>query len=308
MEMNELYRRTPTIESIPMSESIGRAVLLKMECYQPTGSFKIRGIGQLCRESVNSGISHLISSSGGNAGLAVAYAGRKLGAEVTVVVPATTQETVQQQIISEGAKVKIHGSVWDESHCFAQELTMKLKGTYVHPFDHPVIWQGHAKIIDEITEQCQKPDVVVLSVGGGGLLCGVAEGLHRNGWGDIPIVAVETEGADSLSASIKAGKLIELAQITSIASSLGSKRVAAKAFEWTQSHEIIPFTVTDFAAVEACRKFADDHRVLVEPACGATLSVVYNNSDIIESYNSILVVVCGGIGVSIEKLLHWCKK
>ncbi|MCP4349549.1 MAG: pyridoxal-phosphate dependent enzyme [Desulfobacterales bacterium] len=303
-----LHIRTPLFESVPISRHTDKSVFLKMECFQPAGSFKIRGIGRLCEQHVSSGKSSLISSSGGNAGYAVAYSGRNLGAKVTVIVPETTSEGVCQQIRLEGAEVKIYGSVWDESHEYACNLAEKINGAYIHPFDHPGIWKGHATIVDELAEQCvQKPDAVVLSVGGGGLLCGIAEGLERNGWTDVPVVAVETEGAASLAASVKKGKLISLEKVTSIATTLGAKQVASKAFDYARALNINPVTVADSSAVDACLKFSYDHRVLVEPACGASLSVVYNCADIIKSAGTVVVIVCGGTGVSIEKLLQWQK-
>jgi L-serine/L-threonine ammonia-lyase len=105
-----------------MGETAGRPVFLKMECFQPTGSFKIRGIGLLCKECVDGGASHLVSSSGGNAGFAVAYAGRQLGVDVTVVVPKTTATDVSYRIEQEGAKLVVHGCVWDESHAFKRSM------------------------------------------------------------------------------------------------------------------------------------------------------------------------------------------
>ncbi|MCZ6678989.1 MAG: pyridoxal-phosphate dependent enzyme [Candidatus Poribacteria bacterium] len=303
-----LHVETPVFESLPMSEAAGKPIFLKMECFQPTGSFKIRGLGLLCKEYVDSGISHLVSSSGGNAGFAVAYAGSQLGVDVTVVVPETTASDVRHRIEQEGATVVVHGAVWDESHAFALSLSEERHGAYIPPFDHPTIWRGHATMVDELVDQCKKPDVIILSVGGGGLLCGLVEGLERHGWQDIPIVAVETEGASSLASSIAAGRLVTLDRISSVATSLGAKQVGIQAFEYAQRNSVVPFVVTDAAAIDACMQFAEDHRILVEPACGASLSVVYDNADVISTSGSALVIVCGGIGVSIEKLLRWKKE
>jgi len=124
-------------------------------------------------------------------------------------------------------------------------------------------------------------------------------------WNDVQIIAVETDGADSLSSSVKKGRLVTLDRIDSIATTLAAKQVAAQAFEYSQSYPITTHTVSDQEAVNACKMFSYDHRVLVEPACGASLSVVYNNSEIINSLKTVIVIVCGGIGVSIEKLEEW---
>jgi len=296
---------TSVFESLPMGDIAGKPVFLKMECFQPPGSFKIRGIGLLCKEYVEEGTSHLISSSGGNAGLAVAYAGRLLGVGVTVVVPETTSADVCRRIEQEGAKLIVHGAVWDESHAFASRLSEDVNGAYISPFDHPTIWRGHSSIVDEIVGQCNKPDVIILSVGGGGLLCGIVEGLERHGWQDVSIVAVETEGASSLASSVSAGRLVTLDRINTVATTLGAKKIAARAFQYANTRNVAPFVVTDGAAVDACLRFSKDHRILVEPACGASLSVVYGGAEGIRRARSVLVIVCGGIGVSIEKLLKW---
>lgn len=303
-----LYIQTPCFESTPLSNRINKSVLLKMECFQPAGSFKIRGIGLLCKEFKENGVDHFISASGGNAGYSVAYAGKRLEAKVTVIVPETTPKDVCERINQEGAEVIIQGPVWDESHKYALKLANDLGAAYIPPFDHPTIWKGHSTIVDEMVQQCQRrPDAIILSVGGGGLLCGVVEGLQRNNWHDVKIIAVETEGADSLSSSVKTGRLVTLDRIDSIATCLGAKQVAAQAFEYSQSYPITTYTVTDQEAVNACKMFSYDHRVLVEPACGASLSVVYNNSEIINSLKTVLIIVCGGIGVSLEKLEEWTK-
>lgn len=303
-----LHIETPIFESLPMGEAAGRPVFLKMECFQPTGSFKIRGIGLLCKEYVDGGTSHLVSSSGGNAGFAVAYAGRQLGVDVTVVVPKTTATDVCYRIEQEDAKLVVHGCVWDESHAFALQLSEKVNAAYISPFDHPTIWRGHSTIVDELVEGGKKPDVIILSVGGGGLLCGILEGLERHRWADIPIVAVETKGAASLYSSVSQGRLVTLDRISSVATSLGARRVGAKAFEYATTRPVSPVVVTDQAAINACLRFSKDHRILVEPACGAALSVVYDPVDEIRTAQSVLAIVCGGIGVNIDKLMKWKRE
>jgi L-serine/L-threonine ammonia-lyase len=305
MPAPKLHLETPVWENPAINQRLNKRIYLKMECYQPVGSFKIRGIGALCQEAVRRGITHLVTSSGGNAGYAAAYAGRKLNTKVTVVVPETTSNTARARIIAEEAELITHGQAWDESNTFALVLTEEVKGAYVHPFEHPTIWDGHASMIDEVVTQCPKPDMLVVSVGGGGLLCGILEGLHRNQWADVPVLAVETEGAASFAASVAAGRLETLPQITSIAITLGAKRVTPKLLEWTKHHEITPFVVTDKSAVNACLSFADDLRVVVEPACGASLSVLYEHRDVLKGVDSVLMIVCGGAGVSIQQLLEW---
>jgi L-serine/L-threonine ammonia-lyase len=306
MTHTELHQQTPLFESLQMSATAGKRVLLKMDCYQPGGSFKIRGIGRLCTEHVEAGTEHLVCSSGGNAGLAVAYSARQLGVAATVVVPETTSEEVRHRIGLEGANVIVHGEVWDVADVFANKLSKEVNGAYIHPFDHPTTWKGHASMIEEAVRQCeQRPDTLIVSVGGGGLLCGIMEGLEQCGWEDVQVIAVETKGADSLATAVASGELVTLDRIASIATTLGARRVASKAFEYATTRDVMPWVVSDAAAVEACLKFSEDHKVLVEPSCGASLSLVYDRASVLDEAQTILVIVCGGSGVTIDKLLAW---
>ncbi|MDA0748858.1 MAG: pyridoxal-phosphate dependent enzyme [bacterium] len=306
--MKSLHVQTPLWESRPLQAVMGVPVFLKMDALQPVGSFKIRGIGFACQQRVAEGATHLVCSSGGNAGYAVAYAGRELGVRVTIVVPETASEQAREKIRGEGATLLVHGEVWDISHAHALELASEAGSAYVHPFDDPVVWQGHASMIEEVAESGVKPGAVVVSVGGGGLLCGVLEGMHRVGWTDVPVVAVETEGAASFAASVEAGRLVTLDRIRSIATTLGARTVTAEALAWCGRHPIRPWTVSDREAVDACMRFVDDHRVLVEPACGAALAAVYGQAEPLLDQASVLVIVCGGAGVSLELLQEWDAK
>ena len=300
-----LHLPTPIWESRQMSEILAVPVYLKMEALQPVGSFKIRGMGTACEEACRKGAKRLVSSSGGNAGYAVAYAGNRLRVPVTIVVPSRTSERSRELIRSEGAEVIEHGVVWDESHDFATALARGTGGAYIHPFDNPSAWKGHATMMHEAAQAGISPGIVVVSVGGGGLLCGVAQGMEDVGWSMVPVLAVETRGADSLAAAVAAGRLATLEAITSIATTLGARTVAAEAFAWTRRREILPWVVSDRSAVTACFRVADDHRVLVEPACGASLSVVYERAAPVHGRGPVLIIVCGGAGVTRDLLARW---
>jgi L-serine/L-threonine ammonia-lyase len=299
-----LHIETPLVESVPLCRKVEGRVWLKMESMQPSGSFKLRGIGNACRTHAAKGAKGFLCSSGGNAGIAVAYAGRKLGLPVTVVVPETTSARAIELIEQEAARVVVRGASWQEAHEYASE-GLEDGWAYIHPFDDPLLWSGHATIIDETVRQGVRPDAVVVSVGGGGLLCGVIQGLRRNGLPSVPIIAVETEGAASLSKSLRLNRNTALEEITSIATSLGAKKVADTAFVSAVEHGVLSQVVSDTQAVSACLQFARDHRILVEPACGASLAVVYEPVESLKGKRSILVVVCGGAGVTIQQLEHW---
>jgi len=209
-----------------------------------------------------------------------------------------------------------YGSVWDEANELALKISKERNSGYVHPFDEPEIWKGHSTLIQELKQQMgsKKPDVLVLVVGGGGLLCGICLGLEEVGWKDVHVLACETLGADSFSEAVKAGKLVTLPSITSIAKTLGAKTVCAKALECTKTNKVKSIVLSDKQAIDSCLKFADDHRFLVEPSCGVGLATIYESDEvkkhlqqnnIVGNEKNIVIIVCGGSGVSISLLEQW---
>lgn len=299
-----LHLQTPLIASRPLSLASGQEVWLKLDALQPSGSFKLRGIGLACETFAKQGKRRFVSSSGGNAGIAVAYAGRCLGIPVTIVVPQTTTERARQLIAQENAEVIVHGATWHE----ANELALSLLGgddAFIHPFDDPLLWQGHSTMIAEVAAAGFKPDAVVLSVGGGGLFAGVCEGMARHGWDDVPVFAVETAGAASLAAAMAQKQRVALDSVKTYATSLAAKQVCQRAFELSQSRPVISHVLSDGQALEACERFLSDHRILVEPACGAALALAYAPSSALKQYEKVLVVVCGGVTATLDQIREW---
>lgn len=354
---------------------MGRTVYLKLDCLQPSGSFKDRGMAHLLtsvkqmygtdnqndvddQHDDNGGSSRqsnakikVISSSGGNAGLAVAAAAQRIpGMEVTVIVPSTTKPMVIRKLKDLGAHVTVHGSVWNEADALARRLVREAKeggggSVYVSPYDDPLLWTGHSTVVDEIVNQLleveENPEIGALlaSVGGGGLLCGILEGVERNYSDDTnedksnavrgtKIVACETEGAASFAASFRASSedginTVRLDGITSVATSLGALEVTSSVIERSHRHQqrgrdtgngedVLSYVCTDREAVDACIQFAADHRILVEPACGAALAPLYSSrlrSKLLEEMSGtdkiIVVEVCGGSAVSLDLLEMW---
>lgn len=240
-----------------------------------------------------------------------------MGMDVSVIVPETTKTLVLEKLRTLGAEVTVHGKNWNEADGLARDLVADTPGAeYVSPYDNPLLWTGHSTAIDEILEDLPEEDLgcVVASVGGGGLLCGVLEGLARHG-SRAKVVAAETEGAASYAAAREAGGPVRLNAITSVATSLGALEVTPVAVERAESHENVDQSVcTDAEAVEACVRLAADHRLLVEPACGAALAALYserlrsNLLERIEKGSAIVVEVCGGSGVDIDLLDIWRKE
>ena len=157
--MSNLYIETPTLLSEPLSEGLGKPVWLKLENLQPSGSFKLRGVAVLCQHEVAAGARGLVSSSGGNAGIAVAYVGRKLSIPVRVVVPESTTAQARESILAQGAQLTVHGASWYEANAYA-EASLAADEAFIHPFDHPLLWQGHSTMIDEIARDGIKPGAV----------------------------------------------------------------------------------------------------------------------------------------------------
>lgn len=308
MNQEYLHIKTPTWFSEPLSRVTGKNIYLKMECFQPTGSFKARGICWLVQKFVGEGKTHIVAASGGNAGYTAAYAAKKLGIKATVFVPKMTLKIFSEAIASQGATIIEEGETFSESAIAAHAFAKEKNAGYVSPFNHPVIWEGHATMIDEVVSDLKEaPEGVVAAVGGGGMLTGILQGLYKNGWTQPKAYAVETEGAACFAKSVKANKIVELETIDTIARSLGSKKICEALFNWSKKHPITPIVVSDKEAIEATKRFLNDHRILVEPSCGAALAAVYRKDSSLKDCRSILLIICGGIGISWDLLNNFLR-
>ncbi|XP_059490604.1 serine dehydratase-like [Neocloeon triangulifer] len=310
-----IFIETPLIYSNKLSKLVGGDIYLKLENDQPSGAFKLRGNGYHSQKEVERGCKRLITASGGNTGMAVTRAGQVLGVPVTVFIPKSTPQMVIDVLREQGAEVTVHGDNFGMANDRALEEAKKPGCSYIHPYIHPETWQGHSTMVDEIAKQLGqgvRPGCFIVSVGGGGLAKGVLTGIERHGWADVPVIGVETEGADCLRKALEAGKPVELAEITSIAVTLGAKMILTELFDELPKFNFIPHVVTDKQAVQSCVRFADDHRILVEPSCGAALSVIY--FDLLKELipkgikGPIVVIVCGGSGVSLTLLQKWAQQ
>lgn len=312
-----LHIKTPLVESRPLSVKSGVRVLLKLENTQPSDSFKLRGIGNHIQKEIARGCTRIVASSGGNAGLAAAYVAKKLDIPITIYTPESTPAKMRDRLTLEAANVVVHGKNWNAANDKALEEAKDPDCAFIHPYDHPNIWEGNASLVEELYEDLngEAPDLIAVSFGGGGLFCGVVQGLDKVGWSKVPVLVMETVGADCFNKAIKAGKIVYLPDITSIAKSLGSLQAADKAFDYSKTHNILSEVITDKQCIDACLQFADDHRFLVEPACGAAITPFY--VDLIEglvsegklkAVKTAVVIVCGGHGVNYEMLQKWKKQ
>lgn len=235
---------------------------------------------------------------------------------MTVVVPLSTKPLMISKIRAAGAhKVIQFGETWNEADTHLREVILKedQSGIYVPPFDHPDIWSGHSTLMHELADQMngERPDAIICSVGGGGLFNGIMQGLDELGWTDTTVIAVETVGAESLNKSIAAGRLVTLPRITSIATSLGAVRVTPKSFEYGKREQVRSIAVPDQEAAMGCWRLADDERIMVEPACGVSVSLCYDGKleralgKAITMDTKVVVILCGGSGVTVEMLSSW---
>ena len=302
--------RSPLHIVTPLLDTVvnGRRVGLKLDNLQPARSFKLRGIGKLCQYHADRGVERFVCSSAGNAGYAVAWVGRALDIPVTVFVPGNTPDHVRQRISLLGARVHVVGDVWDHANAAAVVAARDPGCAYIPPFDHPLLWQGHSSLVDELALQCDTPpDAILLAVGGGGLLLGVLEGLARVGWRDTRVLAVEPERACSLGPSLQLGRVVELAQPRSVASSLCVKRVAPSLVSACAGRLVTPLTVSDDEATQACVRLAEDHGQVVEPACGAALAPLYADHPALAGMRNVVAIVCGGMVVTLDQLAQWSR-
>ncbi|KAI0866043.1 tryptophan synthase beta subunit-like PLP-dependent enzyme [Xylaria cubensis] len=352
-DLPKLWIETPCIPSRELSRATGCNIYLKLENLQPSGAFKSRGIGHLMSQSLlasSTGRAHFYCSSGGNAGLACAEAARTLGQPCDIFVTLPTPSHVVAKLAALGATAHRMGNTWPEADARCREaLASNPDGVYIAPFDHPLIWDGHATLVDELAALEGKGffpgngsiDAIVCNVGGGGLLNGVMEGVERNYAAASDrrrrptVLALETKGAESLAASIRAGSHVTLPAITSIATTLGAPRVSERTYQWAeacgatlftpekptssgiQSKRLISAVVSDADAVEACARFLDDARLLVEVSCGATIASAYRAETLLrpalapdaddESWSrmNIVLVVCGGSNISMDMLAKY---
>lgn len=305
-------------------------VYLKLENLQPSGSFKSRGIGQMMLSSLRTLSSpnsastspvHFYCSSGGNAGLACAHAAISLKHPATIVVPILTSALMITKIkaLGDSIQVVVHGASWFDADEYMRKelLANDPGGVYIPPFDHPEVWKGNSTMIEEIYADIGGFDGVICSVGGGGLFNGIVQGLAELPF-ETKVLAVETRGGDCLFQSLKMGRSVRLDGITTIATSLGAVQVSNKTFELASGEygrTVDSLVFDDAAAVEACAKFLDEERFLVEPACGVSLAPVYRdnlrttifgkdsvtgdwNGDEEWTTKKIVVVVCGGSNIT----------
>lgn len=297
--------RTPLVHSAALSERLGVPVWLKLEFLQKTGSFKPRGaFNKLLSLSEAERRRGVVAVSGGNHAQGVAYAARTLDVAATIVMPASTPRNYLDATRGYGAEVVLTPDI---RTAFAEMDRLHAEGrALVHPFDDPLLAAGQGTIGLEILEDLPGVTHVYVSIGGGGLIAGVASAL-RAVKPDVEVVGVETDGADAMARSLAAGELIEMPAITSIARTLGAPKVSA--FTLGQVRELVRevVVVDDAATVAALTFILERTKYLVEPAAACGLVAAERHRDRFRPGDQVVLLLCGG-NVSLEDLCAWRQR
>mgnify|MGYP000313158279 FL=1 len=263
-KVKEVVLPTNLIYSEYFSEQTGNKVYFKPENMQYTGAYKVRGayykISTLSEEEREKG---LVTASAGNHAQGVAYAAKLYGVPATVVMPTTTPLIKVNRTKGYGAKVVLHGSVYDEACQYALELAKKEGATFVHPFNDEVVATGQGTIAMEIFKELPTVDIILVPIGGGGLAAGVstlAKLLNPN----IKVIGVEPAGASCMKASLDAGKVVTLPNVDTIADGTAVKTPGDIVFPYIQKNIDEIIAVDDHELIVNFLDMMENHKMLVE--------------------------------------------
>ncbi|GHE38896.1 serine/threonine dehydratase [Streptomyces griseoaurantiacus] len=274
----------------------GRQVFLALEFMQHTGSFKARGAQNFLQAHREAGTLPDVGvtiASGGNAGLACAWAARQQGVPATVFLPATAPAVKVARLRSYGAEVRLVGTEYAEAQAACAEFAAATGALASHAYDHPLIAAGAGTLLEEIRARVPGLDTVVVAVGGGGLYAGVATAARHHG---IRTVPVEPLHCRALGAAVEAGRPVDVTVDSVAADSLGARRATAMALHAARQDGARPLTVPDDGIVRARQELWDHHRLAVEHAAATAYAAVLPSPDTGESLvegERIAVVLCG---------------
>lgn len=296
--------RTPSVESPALARRLGGPVALKLELLQRSGCFKPRGIvNKILSLQADERARGIVTVSGGNHGIAMAEIARAMGLVARIVMPEAAPERSKARIRAEGAELVL---VPDIGTAFATAEAAKAEGlTYVHAFDDPVIMAGHGTAGLEFIEDVPALTDVIVSIGGGALISGVATAI-KGVKPEVRIWGVETEGADAMSRALAAGKPVEM-QVTSIATTLGAPYVTERTLAHVKDLVEEVFVIPDRDAVSALLTLAEDAKLWAEPAAACTLPAAHRVRERVGTGAVVGLVVCGG-NISFDMVEGWVKR
>ncbi len=284
-------KKTELMYSSIFSDESGNEIYLKPENLQVTGAFKIRGaynkISKLSEEEKKRGV---IASSAGNHAQGVAYAAQKLGIKATIVMPKTTPLIKVAATKSYGANVILHGDYYDEAYAKAKELQKENNYVFVHPFDDLDVIAGQGTIGLEILEDLKDVDCIIVPVGGGGLISGIAAAVKAIN-PEVKIIGVEPEGAKAMKKSIEKNTVVNLDTVKTIAEGVAVKKPGDITFEIIKNYVDEIITVSDFDIMEAFLVVLEKQKLIAETSGVLPLAALKKISD---KNKKIVCVVSGG--------------
>lgn len=285
-------KRTPLEYSDSLSRRLGTNVSAKLELFQKTGAFKVRGaFNKLLSLSNDERRSGVVAVSGGNHAQAVAYAARVLGADAVILMPDSTPQNYVDATRGYGATVDLQPTI---AAAFAKIDHYKNEGRiFVHPFDDPLVMAGQGTLGMEILEDAPETTDVIVSIGGGGLAGGVATAIKAKK-PDVRIWGVETVGADAMSQAMAAGHPVQLDAITSIAKTLGAPAVSDTTLALATQYLESVTLVTDAEAVAALEFILERLKVITEPAASCTLAAAERLRENFDPDSHVVLILCGG--------------
>lgn len=293
--IKEAVRRTPCLRTrFFHTPAVEQASLsLKLECLQVSGSFKARGASnKVMGLSDEARARGLVTASGGNHGLGVAYAGRRAGAPVRVYLPHSTPSAKAEKLERWGASIVFEGDVWDDANAAARRAAEQEGMTYVHPFADPAVMAGQGTVGLEIVEQFPAVDTVLVSIGGGGLISGIATALKAEK-PDVRIIGVEPSGAPTLKRSVEADRVIELEAITTDANTLAPRRTEQVNLDIVRERVDDIILVEDDDMRDAARWLWFEMGLAVELSAGAALAALRTHAYRPSRDENLCAVVCG---------------
>jgi threonine dehydratase len=287
-----LVHRTPLIHSAALSDHLGVKVYLKLELLQKTGSFKPRGaFNKMLSLSEAERKCGVVAVSGGNHAQGVAFAAKRLGISAVIAMPAGTPRNYLDATRGYGAEIAL---VNDIHAAFAESRRLQAEGrVMVHPFDDPLVAAGQGTIGLEILEDVPNVTRVYVSIGGGGLIAGIATALKAIR-PEVRVIGVETHGADAMAQSLAAGRLVELPAITSIARTLGAPCVSDFTLRTVQERVDEVVVVNDASAVQALTFILERTKYLTEPAASCCLAAAARHREQFRADDQVVLLLCGG--------------
>ncbi len=269
-KIRNVVTRTPTYHSVVFSQRTGTEVYLKLECFQQVGVFKIRGAVNKIRNLSPAELERgLVTSSSGNHGLSVAYAAKIFGVRAIVVVPKNAVIEKVKAIESYGAEVVKYGKDYNEAYSKALEIQKGTRTTFVHPFNDPFVIAGQGTVGLELLEDIPDLDTIIVPVGGGGLVSGIsvaAKTLNPN----IKMIGVQPEGASAVYQSLKAGKIVEVDSVNTVADGLAARKTLDLTFRIIKKYVDDILLVTENEIGEAVLALLGEAHILAEPSGAAS--------------------------------------